>query len=162
MNRKDEPYDFAGWIFRQNLKNHRGMVVIQMPNRKRYVSRTTINGFLDGWHNRYTGQNFVCRISRSNKTKHVMEGGMRRIVVDGTEMRTYFGGFILNDDSPLSGDVYEVNAIKREGDTVLVRLGKRLRKAKRAFEFTLKEWKPKRAKVEATTVPQAFQLRIVG
>ncbi len=142
---KDNSYDFGNWIARQNFDNRRRAVVIQMPDGKRYVSRITIKGLLEGWWRRRSGQTFVCHIRRMNKFKEVTENYMRRTVVAGNEMDTSFTGFDRGVGSNFSGDVYEVDAIKRDGDTVIVRLAKRLQKSKTPYDFTLKEWKPKTA-----------------
>lgn len=141
---KDDTLDVGNWIYRQRFDNLRRLVVIQMPDRKQHASRTTIKGLLEGWWRRRTGQTFVCHVTRHDR----MNWSNSPTFVPGTEMHTGFTGFDRKDRSRYSGDVYEVDAIKREGDTVIVRLAKRLVKAKTPYEFTLKEWKPKAADVK--------------
>ena len=145
---KDDSFDFGNWIFRQKFDNHRRLVVIQMPDRKQYVSRTTVKGLLDGWLRRHIGQKFVCHVTRHNTINPVTEDNCRRSEIAGTEMYTSFSGFDRKSSSHYAGDVYEIDAIKREGDTVIVRLAKRLLKSKTPYEFTLKEWKPRSAEVQ--------------
>jgi hypothetical protein len=128
---KDNSYDFGSWIFRQDFDHHRRMVVIQMPDRMQYVSRTTIKGLIEGWWRRRIGQTFVCNIRQGNKIKVVAENNMRQFEVVGTELHTDFRGYDRKNGSDFSGDVYEVDAIKREGDTVIVTLGKQLVKLRR-------------------------------
>ena len=154
MKTTDNSFDFGNWIARQDFDNRNRRVVIQMPDGKRYVRQVTIKGMLEGWWRRRTGQTFVCHIRRINKWKDVTENNVRRSVVDGTEMHTHFTGFDRKIRSKFSGDVYEVDAIKRDGDTVIVRLAKRLQKTKTPYEFTLKEWKPKVAEVKPSSRTQ--------
>ena len=136
------PHEVGTWSFQQHFDNLRRLVVIQMPDGKRYVSRTTTKGLLAGWYERRDGQPLVCHITRKNTVAEVTEDGMRRLVVVGTEMETGFRGFDRKNCSLNSGDVYEVDAIAREGDTPIVILSKRLFKAKTPFAFTLREWTP--------------------
>lgn len=162
----DETLNIGIWIARQNFNNHRRTVVIQMPDGKRYLSRITIKGLLEGWWRRRTGQTFVCHLRQVSKFKDITKKNRRQSVVVGKEIKPGFTGFDRKNGSNFSGDVYEVDAIKRDGDAVIVRLAKRLQKAKTPYEVTLKEWKPKAAETkpisashDSPSIQSGFEVR---
>ena len=121
--------------------NRRKRVVIEMPNGKKYLSCTTLNRFFHGIDHSWGGTTFSCEIARCNRIEQINEGDTWRFVVTGTEMSTSFRGFAGKDNH--IGDVYSVIGVYCDGETLIVKLGTLLVKARRKLDFTLKTWKPK-------------------
>lgn len=146
-----EAFDWA----RKNWNvNRRKRVVIEMPDGKQYVSRST-NAELFRGMSYYWSAPFSCEIARHNRVAEVCVGNAIRSAIVGTEMWTNFRGF--TDKANHSGDVYSVVGLSRDGDVLLVKLGKLLVKARCRVDFALRPWKPKA--VVADTSPS---LRLVG
>ena len=101
------------------------------------------------------GTAFSCEIARHNKFESICDGDSQRLVLNGTEMWTNFRGF--TDKINHMGDVYSVNGMCRNGETLIVRLGTLLVKARCPVDFALREWK---SKVDVTHA--ATPLRLVG
>lgn len=145
----------SDWVNQHRRINRRKMVVIEMPDGKQYVSRTTNAGFFRGLGNSQVGTAFSCEIARHNKFESICDGDSQRLVLNGTEMWTNFRGF--TDKINHMGDVYSVNGMCRNGETLIVRLGTLLVKARCPVDFALREWK---SKVDVTHA--ATPLRLVG
>lgn len=148
--KKDISHDFDILTDRLELGSRSRKVVIQMPNGNLYLSQVTVKSLLEGWCRKRTGQTFICHITCHTKRNW----NNSPTFVPGSEMHTGFTGFDRNIRSIFYGDVYEVDAINRVGDTVIVRLAKRLQKTKTPFDFTLKQWKPKAAEVKSSLQTQ--------
>lgn len=148
----EEAFD---WVNQHWRTSPRKMVVIEMPDGKQYVSRSTNAGLYRGLGNSQVGTPFSCEIARHNKFESICDGDSQRLVLNGTEMWTNFRGF--TDKANHMGNVYSVNGLCRDGETLIVRLGKLLMKARCPVDFALNEWKPK-----TRVAPTATSLRLVG
>lgn len=147
--------EVSDWVNQHWRTSPRKMVVIEMPDGKRYVSRSTNAGLYRGLSHSQVGTAFSCEIARHNKFESICEGDSQRFVLNGTEMWTNFRGFTNKINH--TGDVYSVNGMCRDGETLIVRLGRLLVKARRPVDFALKEWKSKVDMTQAAT-----SLRFVG